>query len=138
MAAQLSETEDELARLKAKHETLQRTSTAEMMDLRNKCSNLEDQQGDIDALMTRNPAVASEIKKAYVTGKVEIQRIMRRTEKEVESLRSALQHAEEKSGEAHGQMLELKVCNHILPQCVRSSTPAIHSSCVSHGADKVL
>lgn len=138
MVAQLSETEDELARLKAKHDTLQRSSTAEMADLRSKCSNLEDQQADIDALMTQNPAVASEIKKAYVTGKVEIQRIMRRTEKEVESLRSALQHAEETSGKAHGQVLELKVCIHILWQCMGSFAPAMDSSCASHDADEVL
>lgn len=114
IAAQLRETEDELSRQKAMNEMMQHSTAAEIADLQSKCAHLEGQQADIDTLMSQNPSVASEIKKAYLTGKVEVQRTMRRTEKEIEGLRDALKHAEEKAVAAHGEVLELKVCIHVL------------------------
>lgn len=108
LAAQLGEAEDELVQLKAEHETMRRRTAAELAELRGKCDNLEDHT-DIDNLMTEHPAVASEIKRAYVTGKVEVQRTLRRTEKEVDSLRSSLRRAQGLGETSRGQMLELKV-----------------------------
>eukprot|EP00892_Ulva_mutabilis_P004798 jgi/Ulvmu1/2690/UM014_0146.1 len=108
LAAQLADTEDELSQLKAEHETLQRDTATELSELRAKCGHFEDQQTDIGNLMTQNPAVATEMKKAYVTGKVEVQRAMRRTEKEVDSLRTSLKHAEARADAVRAQLQDVK------------------------------
>lgn len=112
--AQLSDAEDQLARLQAEHQEALHRTEQELRNLRDRCAVLEaEQQADIDACVTSRAASCSDTpqaRRAYLAGKTEGQRETIAAHSKIEYLTRELQAVEKVSLSANIQLMELKVC----------------------------
>lgn len=115
-SAQLSEAEDQLARLQTEHQEALQTTEQELRNLRDRCLVLEaEQQVDIDDCATcHSMSETPQVRRAYLAGKTEGQREAISAQAKIDSLTRALDTADKNALSANVQLLELKV-RHLLP-----------------------